>query len=117
MKENNIILTKSENFTVRIVNLYIILYFSKNERVMSRQLLKSGTSIGANINEAVCGISKNDFLAKMYIAFKECNESLYWLRLLFKTEFINEREYNSIIKDCSEIKNILSSITKTTSDS
>ena len=86
----------------------------KNEFVMSKQMLRSGTSIGANIAEAKCGSSKKDFLNKMYIAFKECSETNYWLDLLFETEYINEKEYNSIKNDCEEINKILSSITKTT---
>lgn len=86
----------------------------KNEFVLSKQILRSGTSIGANIAEAKCGSSKKDFLNKMYIAFKECSETNYWLDLLFETEYINEKEYNSIKNDCEEINKILSSITKTT---
>ena len=81
---------------------------------MSKQILRSGTSIGANIAEAKCGSSKKDFLNKMYIAFKECSETNYWLDLLFDTEYINEKEYNSIKNDCEETNKILSSITKTT---
>ena len=86
----------------------------KNEFVMSKQMLRSGTSIGANIAEAKCGSSKKDLLNKMYSAFKECSETNYWLDLLFETEYINEKEYNSIKNDCEEINKILSSITKTT---
>ena len=79
---------------------------------MSKQMLRSGTSIGANIAEAKCGSSKKDFLNKMYIAFKECSETNYWLDLLFETEYIHEKEYNSIKNDCEEINKILSSVTK-----
>ncbi|MBR1908332.1 four helix bundle protein [bacterium] len=114
MKTENTIENKSKKFAVRIVNLYKYLCNEKNEFVMSKQMLRSGTSIGANIAEAKCGSSKKDFLNKMYIAFKECSETNYWLDLLFETEYINEKEYNSIKNDCEEINKILSSITKTT---
>ena len=80
---------------------------------MAKQVLRSGTSIGANLAEARCAISRKEFLAKVYIAFKECAETKYWLELLYKTEFISTDEYNSIFKDCDEIYRILSSITKT----
>ena len=91
-------------------NVYI------NRRTELKQLLKSGTSIGANIAEAVCGISEKDFLAKLYIAFKECAETEYWLELLKETGFLTNQEYTSISADCLEIKKLLSSITKTTKD-
>lgn len=115
MKDNNLILAKSEDFAVRIIKLYRHLYENLSEKVLSKQLLRSGTSIGANINEAICGISKRDFLAKMHIAFKECNETRYWLRLLHRTGYLSDAEYNSIEKDCADIYYILNNITKTTS--
>ncbi|MBQ1474542.1 MAG: four helix bundle protein [Ruminococcus sp.] len=105
---------KSKKFAVRIVKLYRYLCEDKREYVISKQLLKSGTSIGANISEANCAISEKDFLAKMYIAFKECAETEYWLELLCDTELLNEQEFQSIISDCREIKKLLSSITITT---
>ena len=83
---------------------------------MSKQLLRCGTSIGANIAEANCAFSEKDFLAKMYIAFKECAETEYWLELLFETDLLNEKEYKSMLSDCTEIKKLLSSITKTVKD-
>ena len=83
---------------------------------MSKQLLRSGTSIGANIAEAECGISKKDFLAKMYIAFKECSESKYWLELLHETDYLTQSEFDSINADCTELQKLLSSITKTLKD-
>ena len=104
---------KSERFAVRIVNLYKYLCFEKNEYVMSKQLLRSGTSIGANLAEAECAISRNDFIAKVYISLKETSETLYWLRILRKTNYITEIQYNSIYNDCEEIRKILSSSTKT----
>ena len=76
MRTDNVILTKSEDFAVRVINLYKYLIKDKDEHVLSKQILRSGTSIGANVCEAVCGASKKDFLAKMHIAFKECNERL-----------------------------------------
>ena len=87
---------------------------TKKEYVMSKQVLRAGTSIGANIAEAKCAISKKDFLAKNYIAFKECAETKYWLELLQKTEFITMDEYKSTIGDCDELYMILAAITKTT---
>ncbi len=81
-------------------------------------MFRSGTSIGANIAEAQCAISKNDFIAKLYISLKESNETLYWLRLLEKTQYITPKQYESIYKDCEELKRLLVSITKkmTTAD-
>lgn len=114
MKEVNIIREKSRNFAIRIINLYKYLCINKKEYILSKQILRSGTSIGANINEALCGISKKDFLAKIYISFKEAAECQYWLDLLNTTEYISKEEYNSISKDCNELVRILSSITKTT---
>jgi four helix bundle protein len=114
MKTNNIIVEKSFSFAIRIVNLYKHLSKNKKEFVLSNQILRSGTSVGANINEAICGISKKDFLAKMYIAYKEIIETIYWIELLYKTEYLTEKEYTSILSEASEISKILSSITKTT---
>ena len=116
MAENNIIKEKSRNFAIRIVRLYKYLCEEKKEFVLSKQLLRSGTSIGANVNEALCGISKKDFLAKMYIAYKEAAESQYWLDLLNATEFISDKEFTSINNDCEELRKLLSSITKTTQE-
>ncbi len=113
MKEN-LISRKSKEFAIRIVKLYRHLIENKNERIMSKQLLRSGTSIGANIAEAECGVSKRDFLSKMYISFKECAETKYWLDLLHSTNYLSDIEYNSIIDDCNELLKIISSITKST---
>ena len=109
----NIIEQKSFDFAVRIVNLYKHLSSEKKEFILSKQLLRSGTSIGANVAEAIRGQSKADFLAKMCIALKEANESHYWIRLLYKTDFISEQEFNSIENDVVELIKILSSICKT----
>ena len=107
---------KSRKFAIRIVRLYQFLCENRKEYVLSKQLLRSGTSIGANIAESECAISKKDFLSKIYIAFKEANETLYWLDLLFETEYLTEQEYRSIKNDCEEIKKMLSSSTKTVKD-
>lgn len=115
MKDENVIKNKSLAFAKRIVKLYKYLCDEKKEYVLSKQLLRSGTSIGANVQEAECGISKKDFLAKMYIAFKECVETEYWLELL-KDDYLSLSEYESIKKDCEELRKILSSITKTTKE-
>lgn len=115
MKDDNTIKTKSEDFAVRIVGLYKYLVEKKSEYVMSKQMLRGGTSVGANISEALCGISRKDFLSKMYIAFKECNETKYWITLLYRTDYISEKEKNSIMNNCEELLRMLSSITKTTS--
>jgi len=112
-KNENIVGEKSEQFAINIVNVYKELTQTKNEFVLSKQLLRSGTSVGANIAESECASSESDFVNKLYIALKECNESLYWLRLLYKTEYIGKERYNSLYRDCSEIKRILTSSVKT----
>ena len=103
-------------FSVRIVNLYKFLTETKNEYVLSKQILRSGTSIGANIAESECAISSADFLSKIYIALKECAETKYWLELLKNTEYITEAQFESIEADCEELRKILSSTTKTMSE-
>ena len=112
----NIILVKSKAFAVRTVKLYKYLCNTKKEYILSKQLLRSGTGIGANIAEAEAAISRKDFLSKMYIAFKETAETMYWLDLLFQTGYLSQREYASIYSDCAEIYRILSAITKTTAN-
>ena len=104
---------KSKAFAVRIVRLYRYLCDEKKEYVLSKQLLRSGTSIGANLAEAECAISKRDFLSKVYIALKECMETKYWLELLHDTDYLTEQEYNSINLDCEELRKMLSSTRKT----
>lgn len=104
---------KSKAFAVRIVRLYRYLCDEKKEYVLSKQLLRSGTSIGANLAEAECAISKKDFLSKVYIALKECMETKYWLELLHDTDYLTEQEYRSINLDCEELRKMLSSTTKT----
>lgn len=113
---SNLIEDKSFDFAVRIVRLYQHLTANKKEYVLSKQLLKSGTSIGANISEAQRGQSKPDFNAKMNIALKEANEACYWLRLLYSTEYLSEKEYSSIRPEIDEIIAILISICKKTNN-
>ena len=111
------IMIKSRAFAVRIVKLYKYLSEEKHEYVLSKQVLKSGTSIGANVHEAIQSPSQKDFAAKMGIALKEASETEYWIRLLFDTNYISEDEYNSIQADCSELNKILISIiNKTAAD-
>ena len=112
MKES-IVFDKSKSFALRIIALYKYLCDEKKEFILSKQLLRSGTSIGANIAEASCAYSSKEFLAKMYIAFKECAETAYWLELLYKAQYLNQPEFDSINTDCTELQKILSSITKT----
>ena len=107
---------KSKIFAIRVVKLYRYLCSEKKEYVLSKQLLRSGTSIGANVVEALSAISKKDFLAKMYIAFKECNETEYWLELLHETDSLTDDEFESINQDNIALKRMLSSITLTTSN-
>ena len=114
MSSSSIVGEKSFDFAVRVVNLYRYLCADKKEYVLSKQLLRSGTSIGANIHEALKGQSKRDFLAKMNISLKEANETLYWLRLLVATDFLSELEAVSITEDCTELVKLLTSIVKTT---
>lgn len=115
MKEN-IIRDKSLAFAVRIVKLSQFLRREKREYVLSKQLLRSGTSIGANVTEAIDGVSRNDFLNKMSISMKECSETLYWLELLYQTDYLTQAQYNSIHSDCLELRRILASIIKTIKD-
>jgi len=114
--KENVIKDKSMDFSIRIVNLYKFLCEQKKEFVISKQILRSGTSIGANVAESECSFSKKEFLAKTYIAFKECSETKYWLELLYKTSFLNEKEYTSLLGDCDELYRILAAITKTSRD-
>lgn len=111
-KKPNVIKDKSFEFAVRIVNLYKFLAFQKSEFVLSKQLLKSGTSIGANIEEALGSQSNKEFISKLHISYREAKESLYWLKLLYKTDFINEKEFISLSKDCEELIMIIVSIIK-----
>lgn len=109
----NIIEKKSFDFAIRIVRLYKYLTEEKKEFVLSKQLLRSGTSIGANVSEAERGQTKPDFYTKMNIACKEVYESYYWLRLLHATDYLNDNEFKSLECDIKEVISILISICKT----
>ena len=115
LKENEV-QRKSLAFAKRIVFAYQYLCDEKKEFVLSKQLLRSGTSIGANIAEAQYGSSRKDFLNKLYIALKECAETLYWLELLASCGYLAQTEYQSLQQDCDELRKLLSSITKSTRD-
>ena len=117
MSQDSIILTKSLKFAARIVKLYQYLSKEKHETVISKQVIRSGTSIGANANEAVYGVSKAEFIAKLQISLKETAETEYWLRLLVMSEYLTETEGQSLIDDCLEIKKILVSSLKTARES
>ena len=112
MKEN-VILDKSMEFAVKVVNLYKYLCSAKKEYVMSKQLLRSGTSIGANAHEAHNAQSHKDFISKMYIAYKEASETEYWIKLLTRTSYLDETQGKNTLKDCVELKKILTAIIKT----
>ena len=111
---NSIVGDKSFAFAVRAVNLYRYLCEEKKEFVMSKQLLRSGASIGANIREALQAQSKKDFLSKINIALKEANETSYWIELLHATEYIDDKQKDSVYADCYEIISLLVAIVKTT---
>lgn len=105
---------KSKAFALKIIKLYNYLKVTHNEFVLSKQILRAGTSIGANIAEAEFAISTKDFLSKLYIALKEAAETKYWLDLLNDAEYITKEQFDSINSDCEEIIKLLTSITKTT---
>ena len=111
---DNIIEQKSFQFAIRIVNLYKHLNAVKKEYVLSRQLLRSGTSIGANVAESQQAQSRADFLSKLEIALKETTETKYWIRLLKETDYLTEEQFLSMYADCVEIEKILVRIVKST---
>ena len=111
-EKDNIIRSKSFDFSVRIVNLYKVLYYERNEKTLSKQLLRSGTSIGANIEEGIAAFSKKEFIFKLQISYKEANESFYWIKLLYRTNYINDVEFESLKLNIEEIINLLTSIIK-----
>ncbi|MBR6872989.1 MAG: four helix bundle protein [Ruminococcus sp.] len=110
---NNPLLEKSLKFAARIVKLNQYLIKEKHETVISKQIVRSGTSIGANANEAVYGVSNADFISKLQISLKETAETEYWLRLLIMTEYIEKEHGESMLADCIEIKKILIASLKT----
>ncbi|GAA4415190.1 four helix bundle protein [Nibrella viscosa] len=117
MERKSVIQEKSFAFSIRIVNLFKWLIENRAPYKLAEQLLKSGTSIGANVEEATGGFSRKDFTAKMSIAYKEARASCYWLRLLQSTNYLDERMANSLLNDCEELVRILSSILLTTQGS
>jgi len=112
MREN-VLKDKSYNFAIRCVKLYKYLASEQKEFVLSKQVLRSRTSIGANIEEANSGQSKNDFIAKLSISLKEVKETHYWLRLLFDCDYLSKNMFDSLLADCNEIIALLTRIIKT----
>ena len=112
MKTDNLIVMKSKAFAVRIIRMYQYLCEEQKEFVLSKQALRSGTSIGANVKEAIRGQSRADFSAKMNIALKEASETEYWLELLLETDYLPKASYDSIYADCQELIRLLTSIVK-----
>ena len=110
MRGDNIVQLKSFAFAIRIVNLYRFLISDKKEYVLSRQLLRSGTSIGANIEEAIGGQSNRDFIAKVSISYKEARETIYWIKLLHATAYLSDQEASCLLTDAEELCKILSKI-------
>ncbi|MCX6151333.1 MAG: four helix bundle protein [Ignavibacteriales bacterium] len=110
MKKNNIVIDKSYQFALRIIKLYKYLIQEKNEYVLGKQLLRCGTSIGANIEEAIGGQTEKDFYAKITLAYKEARETNYWLRLLKDSEILEIKVSDSLLKDCDELLKIIGSI-------
>nr|VFJ87976.1 MAG: four helix bundle protein [Candidatus Kentron sp. H]VFJ89954.1 MAG: four helix bundle protein [Candidatus Kentron sp. H]VFJ96329.1 MAG: four helix bundle protein [Candidatus Kentron sp. H] len=114
MKADNVVQTKSYAFAVRIVRLYQHLSTEKKEFILSKQILRCGTSIGANVEEAIGGQSRADFLSKLSIAYKEARETTYWLRLLKDTDYITSNQFDSIHADAQELCRIIAAIKKST---
>ncbi|MCQ4923993.1 four helix bundle protein [Tissierella sp. P1] len=112
---NNLIEDKTFKFAIDTINIYKYLS-GKNEFIMSKQILRSGTSIGANVKEGIKGQSKRDFLSKMYISLKEANETEYWIQLLIATGYLDKLKHDQYLLDCQEICRILHSIVKTTKE-
>ena len=115
MKEN-LIQQKSYSFAIKIVELYKYLIETKKEFVLSKQLLRSGTSVGANVEEAIGGQSRKDFISKLSIAYKETRETKYWLSLLRDTGYLTQEKISPIFDHCEEIAKIIGKIQKTTKD-
>ena len=113
MKEGNVIEQKSKAFALRIISLYQLLSNDKHEYVLSKQLLRSGTSIGANVKEGVRAQSTPDFIAKFSVALKEAEETEYWLELLYESNILEQTLFNSVYSDNKELLKILTSIIKT----
>ena len=117
MAQNSVLLDKSLAFAARIIKLNKYLIKEKHENIISKQIVRSATSIGANANEAIYGQSKADFISKLHISLKETAETEYWLRLLTLSEYITEKEGDSLLTDCLEIKKILIASLNTSKES
>jgi len=113
LKTDNVVQEKSYAFALRIINLYKFLKNNKNEYALSKQILRSGTSIGANIEEAIGAQSKKDFISKISVAYKEARETHYWIRLLCDSHYIDRKQADSLLEDCVEIQKIIGSIQRT----
>lgn len=111
---NNVILDKSMTFAIRVVKLYKWLCEERKEYVISKQLLRSGTSIGANVREAQGAISTKEFVKIVHVSLKECKESIYWIELLYKTEYLDQKMFESLNNDIVELEKLLTSILKST---
>ena len=116
MKEENLVLKKSKAFAIRTIRLYQYLMDEKKEFIMSKQVLRSGTSIGANIKESIRAQSTADFLSKMQIALKEASETEYWLELLTDTDYISEKASDSLLQDCRELIKLITAIVRTSKE-
>ena len=110
--KDNIVLDKSKSFAIRVIKLYKFLCAEKKEYILSKQLIRAGTSIGANIREGVRAQSEADFYSKFAIALKEAEESSYWLELLYESDELTKEQFDSIYKDCDELISLLVAITK-----
>ncbi len=116
MKTDNVVVLKSKSFALRIIKLYQFLCGEKKEFVLSKQLLRCGTSIGANVKEAIRGQSKADFIAKLAISLKEASETEYWLELLHESGYLTDTQFSSIHADCIELLKLLTAIINTTKE-
>ena len=117
MKADNQVLNDSKDFALRIIRLYNYLKEEKQVSVLSKQILRSGTSIGANVRESVNALSRMDFINKLNIALKEANETEYWLELLHESDYLDKKQFESIYNDCGKIAATLTKIIKTTKSS
>ena len=113
MKTNNVVLQKSYAFAIKIVRIYQFLSEEKREFILSKQLLRSGTSIGANVEEAVGGQSDKEFFSKLTISYKECRETRYWIRLLADIDYLTKEQSTSLMRDVDELLRIIGTIQKT----
>lgn len=117
MKSESLVYNKAYGFAVKIVKLYRVLSKEKNEHILSKQILRSGTSIAANIREGLEGQSKKDFIAKLSISMKEAAETEYWLELFVDTDILEKNEAKELLEDVSEVKRMLASIIRTSKQS